>query len=394
MNFDITIVGSGLVGASLGCALQNQNLKVALLDHSPLPKHSSSDPLEARALALSDTSVQCLETLKIWPKISAHASAIQSIQISKQKHFGVSTLCAKDAQISALGYVISAALLEQALIQTLETLANISVFRPDEILDLERKENIWLIRLKSQKILRTKLLVAADGAESYLRKHQGIGIKIQDHQETAMVFNVVLTQAHQNIAYKRFTRDGSIALLPFGKNQMKCVWIVPSAKIHGFENLSETEFLEKWQATFGYRLGRLTQWGKRFSYPLKSMYAENIYGDRLVLIGNAANTVHPTAAQGFNLGLRDAAMLAEIIMEAQKAHQDIGSIDVLRRYANARSRDHQNIRQLTDRLRESSLLQHLGILASEWVLPFKHLILEQGLGKNEILPKLCRGLLL
>jgi len=390
LRFDIIIVGGGLVGASLACALKNQALKIALIDKSPL----NSKPLhnfDARALALSLPSIECLTVLSVWQKISDTASVIEAVHVSKQGHFGVTKICASEYQLPALGYVVNADDLNVALNQVVESLPNVTVFRPDEIIKLEKTVQGWTIELSNQKNLYAKLLVAADGAASSLRKHQGIEVSIQDYQQTAIVTNIALNQPHQGVAYERFLENGSIAMLPFGNNKIKCVYVVPSDQTEILRAQSDIAFLENIQRQFGHRLGFFTQLGNRIFYPLKKICAEALYGDRLVLVGNAANTLHPIAAQGFNLGLRDAATLAEILVQAHSVNQDIGSVEVLRRYADRRRDDHQAIRYFTDSLAEPHVFQWLGILASEWVMPFKRRIAERGLGRHQNLPKLCRG---
>ncbi|HXH54868.1 MAG TPA: FAD-dependent monooxygenase, partial [Gammaproteobacteria bacterium] len=279
-----------------------------------------------------------------------------------------------------------------ALNQVVETLPHVTLFRPEEIVKAEKIDQGWTIQLSNQKKLQTKLLVAAEGSESPLRKQQGIEVKVQDYQQTAIVANIALNQANQAVAYERFLENGSIAMLPFGQNCVKCVWVIPSKQLKTLEIQSDKALLENIQREFGYRLGFFTQVGKRVFYPLKNICAETLYSDRFVLIGNAANTLHPIAAQGFNLGLRDAATLAEILVQAQNANQDIGSVEVLKNYADRRIDDHQATRYFTDSLAEPHVFQWLGILASEWVTPFKRRIAERGLGRHQSLPKLCRGM--
>lgn len=391
IEFDIIIVGAGLVGASLACALKNQALKIALIDKSPL----NSKPLhnfDARALALSLPSIECLQILGVWPKICESASVIKKVHVSKQGHFGVTKICALEHQLPALGYVVNADDLNNALNQVVETLPHVTLFRPEEIVKAEKIDQGWTIQLSNQKKLQTKLLVAAEGSESPLRKQQGIEVKVQDYQQTAIVANIALNQANQAVAYERFLENGSIAMLPFGQNCVKCVWVIPSKQLKTLEIQSDKALLENIQREFGYRLGFFTQVGKRVFYPLKNICAETLYSDRFVLIGNAANTLHPIAAQGFNLGLRDAATLAEILVQAQNANQDIGSVEVLKNYADRRIDDHQATRYFTDSLAEPHVFQWLGILASEWVTPFKRRIAERGLGRHQSLPKLCRGM--
>jgi 2-octaprenyl-6-methoxyphenol hydroxylase len=390
LNFDIIIVGGGLVGASLACALNHQRLKIALIDKSTLNLNYAEN-FDARALALSVPSIACLKMLGVWSKICDTASVIKTVHVSKQGHFGVTKIRASEHQLPALGYVVNADNLNSALNQMVETLPHVTLFRPEEIIKLEKIDQGLAIQLSNQKKLNTKLLVAADGAESSLRKYHGIEAKTHDYQQTAIVANIALNQAHQAVAYERFLEDGSIAMLPFSENKVKCVYIVPSEQVELLKAQSDKEFLENIQHQFGHRLGFFTQLGKRVFYPLKNIIAESLYSDRFVLIGNAANTVHPIAAQGFNLGLRDVATLAEILVQAHNTNQDIGSVEVLRTYVNRRIDDHLVIRHFTDSLAEPHVFQWLGILAGEWVIPFKRYIAERGLGKYQNLPKLCRG---
>ncbi len=386
IEFDIVIVGGGLVGASLACALKNQALKIALIDKSPL----NSEPLHnfnSRALALSLPSIECLKMLDVWPKVCENASVIKAIHVSKQGHFGVTKIGALEYRLPALGYVVKA----DDLNQVVETLPDVRLFRPAEILKVEKIDQGWAIQLSNQKKLNTQLLVAADGAESILREQQGIEIKTKDYEQTAIVVNIALNQSHQGIAYERFLEKGSIAMLPFGENFVKCVYIVPNNQVETLKTQSDDLFFENIQYQFGHRLGFFKELGSRIFYPLKKVYAEALYAEQFVLIGNAANTVHPIAAQGFNLGLRDAATLAEMLVQAKNTQQYIGSVEVLRNYATCRRDDHQVIRYFTDSLAEPHVFQWLGILASEWVSPFKRRIAERGLGRHQNLPKLCRG---
>ncbi len=395
IDFDITIVGCGLVGATLACALQDQNIKILLIDKLPLQTNLAKN-LDARALCLTNPSVKCFKMLKIWPELVLDAAEIMEVQTTKQGYCGRSSIKAKDKGLSAMGYVVNADDLNMILNQKVMRIKNITIERPQQISHLEKKGLTWEITFESQKKFTTSLLVAADGADSLLRKHQGIGIKVVDHQQTAFVSNVECQQFHQYVAYERFTRNGSIAILPFGQkmHQVKCVWVVPNTEVERINALSETDYLNHIQECFGHRLGRFRQSSKRVIFPLRTIAAETLYGDRLVLIGNAANTLHPIAAQGFNLGLRDAALLAEMLVSARHNNQDLGAYDLLRGYADKRKEDHQSIRQLSMRLAEPSIWQWFGITATEWLPPFKHFITQWGLGNLYGLPKLCRGVAL
>ncbi len=388
MNFDIIISGRGLVGASLACCLKNQNLKIAIIDKF-LPALLGKK--NARALALSPPSIKCLEMIDVWPKIAQEASAIVKVHVSKQKHFGVTEISAAQFKLPALGAVIDADILNHALLETLSSLPNVTSFCPDEIIGLSQSKDECSMQLSSGQHLTAKLLVAAEGAVSSLRKKAGIGVKVSEHEQSAIVANVQFEQPHQGVAFERFTENGSLALLPLQMGGMKCVWIVANPQLHHSLSLEKESFLKKIQEIFGFRLGTLLSVGERVCYPLRTVVADALYSDRLVLIGNSANNLHPIAAQGFNLGLRDAAILAEKIVDILAKDEEIGTIQFLQGYAKARENDHHQVRQGTQRLLEPSALQSLGILASEYFPALKHKIGGWGLGENTCLPKLCRG---
>jgi len=385
-HFDVVIVGGGLVGASLACALKEQNLTVSLIDKVVFSDPKPCDFLDARALALSPTSIQILTAINIWHQLAAEAEPIVEIQISKQGRWSKTRLRAKEHQLPALGYVVNADRLNQVLNQSLETIPNLECFCPNAINHLFRneKENTWTIQLNGGKTVTTNLLVSAEGSGSYLRKHLGIEAKIYDYHQTAMVLNIELEQAHQGIAYERFTDTSSLALLPFGENRVKCVWALPTETIRALEKLSDDVLLREIQENFGYQLGQFVKLGRRVFYPLQSVQAESLYGDRTVFIGNAANTVHPVAAQGFNLGLRDVATLAERLVSAKKSTQDIGAVELLGAYANLRQNDHLKVLRFTHCLAEPGILQWLGILACESLPSFKRWVTKQGLGDVKV----------
>ncbi len=391
LNFDVVIVGGGLVGASLACALNHPQLSIALIDKNAFSLKTVQH-FDARALALSMPTIECLKVLNVWPKIHDTTSIIKTVHVSKQGYFGITKMCASEYALPALGYVVSADDLNAALNQAVEKLPNLTLFCPEKIMQLEKIDHDWIIQLSDQKKLRTKLLVAADGAKSQLRAQQGIAVKMKDYGQTAIGVNIALNQSHHAVAYERFLENGSIAMLPFGENRVKCVWVVPNDQLEMLKQQSDQAFLKNIQSQFGYRLGFFSEIGKRFFYPLKNVCAEHLYADRFILIGNAANTLHPIAAQGFNLGLRDVATLAEILVKTQNAQQDIGSIEVLRAYANHRIDDHVAIRHFTDSLAKPHVFQWLGILTSEWLMPFKQYVVARGLGRHQNLPKLCRGI--
>lgn len=394
MNFDIVILGGGLVGASLACALIAHGFNIALLDKS-VPDHSI-DEVKAKALALSLYSTQYLASLGIWQQIHLRAEPLRSIHVSVQGQFGMTCLNAQSSGLKELGAVINADVLNACLNQTLEKQAgsNLTLLRPNTIRALspqyEIKENReqfsgWKLTLDTGKTLYTKLLVAADGIDSCVRQDQGIEVVVHDYQSTAIVTNLQLSpsRSHDHIAYERFLKNGSIALLPFGEQRVKCVWVMPSEEAEAFLAHSTSIFLDKVQEIFGQRLGPFVHCGPRIPFRLKSMRATQLYGQGFVLIGNAANTLHPVAAQGFNLGLRDVSTLARILIHAKHNHYPLNGIELLQAYAGNRADDHSSAHQFTHRLTQGGPSISMGILACEWIPAFKQHILQTGMGVND-----------
>jgi len=389
MFFDIVIVGGGLVGASLACALRDLPLKIALIDQKPAPHQT--EIADNRALALSFSSIQCLKTLNLWSKIAEQAFPLQTVQVSKQGYWGVAEIDAKTEGLSALGAVVNAGFFNTILSDALQTIGNVHIFQPDEIIGWEKSLNTVEIELKSKNHCSTQLVVGADGVNSVVRRLEGIGIKNVEYAEIAIVGNVMATKSRPTMAFERFLGNGSIAMLPFGENGFKSVWILANSLRAEWLALSDAEYLERLQTVFGYRLGELSHLGKRDVYPLRAVSAEAIDGDRFVLIGNAANTLHPVAAQGFNLGLRDVAYLAETISLTMALKEEMGGIKMRRAYREHRRLDHQWIKTFTHQLATPSLLQWLGILGTESISVLKKQIVLGALGQNQPLPKLCRG---
>jgi 2-octaprenyl-6-methoxyphenol hydroxylase len=388
--FDVIIVGNGLVGATLACAL-GRDCRVAVIDQKDLP--SSKTIASTKALALAWPSITCLKSLGVWPLIESFFSPIFKVHISKQQRFGRAILAAKDRSLPFLGGVVDSNILNQALVDTAKTLKNVEFFQPDAIEAAEKTKAGFSLSLQSKTRLSAPLLVASDGTHSLLRKQQGIHHQTRDHQQIAIVAAVTLRHEQLGMAFEHFLDHGAIALLPSGQKTLKSVWV--SAKDAGEKLMqcSDVDYLSALQAQFGYRLGHFHHLGSRFSYPLQSVVAESLYQHRFVLIGNAANTLHPIAAQGFNLGLRDAAFLAEVVIKAQQAKEDIGSIPVLCAYAKTREIDHQQTRQFLGLLTEFHQAQTWGILGG-LVPGLKEWVIAQSLGQRTRLPKLCRGVAL
>ncbi len=388
IHFDIVIVGGGLIGTTLAIAL-SPHFKVAVIEKSPINKNSHKPVKDsnAKALALTRQSVKILEELEVWSKVSECAEAIKTVHVSSRGHFGATKIVAKELGFTELGFVVDADLLNAALNESINE--NVVLFPHTEIKQLyqEKEEKshhkiyndinfkneeflFWRLLLNSlnkketnaTETLTAKLLIGCDGTDSMLRKLMGVDAMVHDYQQTAIVVNLELANfnnlvhfklepasdnGHANIAYERFLKQGSIAMLPFGKNRVKCVWATTNEEAKLLLQMDESVFLKQVQGIFGHRLGTFTSCSQRTSYPLRSITSSCLYGQRFVLAGNAANTLHPVAAQGFNLGLRDVVTLLEILVKSKK---DPGQIEVLKKYNEKRRIDHANTQALSHSL--------------------------------------------
>lgn len=401
-QFDIVISGGGMVGASLAHALNGHGLRIAVIE--AVQADTELQPsYDDRAIALSYGSKRILEALDVWQQLKLHAEAIKDIHVSEQGQFGFARLNAQEENVDALGYVVTARDLGRVLLKGLPELDDVSLFCPAKLENFVVHENHVDVDLSDdngQQPIIASLLIAADGGKSFVRSHLDIKFKEVDYQQSAIISNLTPQIDHQNIAYERFTESGPVALLPMTQQRCALVYTVEAQDVEPTMALSDQEFLEQLQTRFGYRLGKFAKLGKRQSYPLLLKQVQEHVRPRIALIGNAAHAVHPIAGQGFNLGLRDVAVLAEVISDAVKQNNDIGSMDVLNQYANWRKKDHRNVLTATDsmvKLFSNPLgivktARNLGILASDMIPGIRHLISRQAMGLTGKQPKLSRGL--
>ena len=407
-DYDIVIVGGGMVGASLACALGEQPFKVAMIEaHS----HDLDTPpgYDDRAIALSYGTSQIFRTLGLWDKFDHKVTPIKRIHVSDRGHMGVTRIDHQQENVDALGYVITARDLGQVLYEVLSQLKNVDLLKPAQLTQLaisdpQVEATITInpdIDKPASKTLTARLLVAADGGNSSVRQLLNIDAQQHDYRQTAITANISTQRPHNNIAYERFTSQGPLALLPMGDtHQCSLVWTRHTANVDPLIALSDEEFLQQLQKEFGNRLGKFTRVGKRSTYPLKLVRATAQVRRRVALIGNAAHTLHPIAGQGFNLGMRDVATLAQVLVDEQKAQRDIGLLRVLQTYQQWRQEDHRRIIGFTDnlvrifsnRFAPLALARNLGLIATDIVPPMKHLLAKHTMGMAGKLPRLARGL--
>jgi 2-octaprenyl-6-methoxyphenol hydroxylase len=363
-TFDVVISGGGLSGCLMALSLADLHhadgtpLSIAIVEASPILKNHNLT-FDDRVLALSHGSADYLEKVGAWQGLKNDVQAIETIHISDREHYGKARIYAKEYDVSALGYVIGMALVGKSLLTVLanknKIFNNVSWFAPDNITSVNWQEESVNIMLSSGQSLFANLLIGCDGANSICRKLANIKMTETCYGQSALITNVATVNAHNNIAYERFTDTGPIAMLPLstikeGEHRCSLVWTLTPELADEMLSLNDDEFKQTLESNFGSWLGGITQVGKRHVYPLKLVQAQEQVYHRTVLLGNAAHTIHPIAGQGFNLGLRDVQQLTAVIKMALDQQQDIGLFSLLSAYAQQREKDHQQVISLTDSL--------------------------------------------
>lgn len=347
VDYDLLIAGGGLAGNCLALALQDTGMRIAIVEaHSRSRRHSNT--LGDRALALSKGTVCLLQSLNIWQGVAHLATPIEHIHVSDRGHFGKTRLSAQDEGV--FGYVIVARDLEEH-VADLTAKSAVEQFCPARITGLmsgTRQIHVTLDDDGKQHDLTARLVAGADGGQSSVRRLSHIGQKVTDYGQTALVTTIKTELPHHHTAFERFTSSGPLALLPLGDNHCAIVWSRRPHEADALLAMSDAEFIEALHQYFGYQLGELQIAAPRHAFPLILVRAEKMFAGRAVLIGNAAHQLHPVAGQGFNLGLRDVAQLAEILQHRYAQSQDIGADEFLADYAAARQRDHDRVIGFTD----------------------------------------------
>jgi 2-octaprenyl-6-methoxyphenol hydroxylase len=394
-EFDLLIVGGGMVGGSLALALQHSHLRIALVEAQPLKTHSQPS-YDDRGIALSFGSQRIFESMQLWPDIAPAATAIKHIHISDRGRFGVTRLSAEQENVPALGQVLTARELGQTLNHQLQAQADLELYCPARVSAVQQYSDHVNVTLDSGKTLKAKLLVAADGKDSTIRSLLGLDAWQQQYQQTAVTANISTDKPHQGWAYERFTDSGPMALLPMSDNRSSLVWTVKSGEEQALLAASDADFLAQLQQRFGYRAGRFVRVGQRHSHPLTLMQADMPAQQRILFIGNAAHSLHPIAGQGFNLGLRDVAVLADILADAE----DCGDMRLIQAYQQWRQQDQDQVVSATDRLvklfsNDISVLGHArgaGLALLDTLPPLKSWLARQSMGLANKQPRLGRGI--
>lgn len=402
VDFDIIISGAGLAGASLALAAAQQGLRVALIEALPRPTTRQTG-YDERSITLAYGSSRIFAGLGVWPALAQVAAPIHRIHISERGRFGATRLDRSEEGVDALGYVVNARVLGGTLFAALDALPTVTWLCPARLTAIETQSDHIAARItqnNNEQVIRAQLLVGADGTDSTVRTLLGIGINEHDYHQTAIVTTLAAERDHARCAYERFTASGAIALLPSSPTRMGLVWMQRTAAAQHALSLPDEEFLAQLQQQFGSRLGTLHSLSARRGYPLKLVQAQAQSRARSLLIGNAAHALHPIGGQGFNLGLRDIATLAQLLADARRSNTDLGAETLLEKYRVWRAQDQQRVVRFTDslvRVFESerpplAAVRPLGFLAATLCPPLKHRIARSAMGLAGRLPRIARGL--
>ncbi len=394
---DVLVVGAGMVGLAFACALKDSGLRVTLIERGETSVFESLG-MDCRVSAIVLGNQQILEGLGVWKHL--HGEAMHSMRIWDDQHpggirFDVDEIASGDTSYDALGYLVQNSHLQAALKKTLLPYDNIEILCPATIAKVEWLSGHVQIELEDGYKLAAPLIVGADGGRSWLREQADIGVYSRDYKQSGIVANVRPMIPHHGIAFQRFTASGPLAMLPMKDGLCSIVWSQFNPDVERLMALDDMGFLEELNLTFGPMLGRIEEVGKRAAFPLKGQLAMHLVRPRLALIGDAAHSIHPLAGLGVNLGLRDAMVLAQEIVDAKKYGEDWGDMSVLNRYMKLRMPDILSVmgsmeglhRIFTSQLPGLPILRGLGMKAVGNAGAMKSLLMRNSTGLTLPVPK-------
>ncbi|MCG6942282.1 MAG: 2-octaprenyl-6-methoxyphenyl hydroxylase [Thiohalocapsa sp.] len=407
-DYDLVIIGGGLVGGSLACALRGSGLRIAVVE-AATPAHPTPGAApppaqyDERVIALSLGSRRIFDGIGIWPAMAGASEPIRQVHVSDRGHCGFAHLDAADEGVEALGYVTPARAIGMAIEGCLQGADGVELLRPARLAGLHVEPHHADLEVAVDgvsRLLRTRLVVAADGGDSGVRKRLKLGVHDRPYGYAAIISTVTPAQPRPGVAYERFTDSGPLAMLPMTEGRWSVVWTAHERDVPAILTLDDDAFLAELGRRFGARLGRLERPARRIAYPLRLTLAKQITRPRVALVGNAAHTLHPVAGQGFNLGLRDVAELADLLVDAHVTGRDPGGPAVLNGYRQRRQGDQRSVALATDTLARVFVnpfpplraARDLGMLALDVCPTARHALARRFMGLHGRLPRLARGL--
>lgn len=395
-NYDIVIIGGGMVGSSFALALNKAigSASILVIDSHGMNKENRSS-FDDRSTALSLGSSQILSGFGLWDELKKDANKIEKIQVSDKGHIGTTQLSSSDYDIDALGYVIENRVFGKAINATLNASSSIDHLAPANVTKLIPTADgmkVEIEQLSSTDTIDASLVVLADGGRSPLCSQLGIGRSVEDYEQHALIANIQFQLPHSNQAFERFTDTGPLAVLPLSnhenENRASLVWTISKTQVEEYAALDQPQLISRLQERFGDRLGEISKIGKLSSYPLSLVTANEQIRPGIALLGNAAHTLHPVAGQGFNLALRDANALVESLLLAQEQGASFGDMKVLQYYLDGQVKDQQQAILATDTLVRlfsnssipKSLVRKCGLLSLELVPGLKQGFAKRAMG--------------
>lgn len=398
-DFDVVIVGGGMVGATVACALGGSGLTVALLEHELPAVFSPEQPHDLRVSALSIASKQILQTLGVWEGIvKRRCCPFRRMRVWED--LGDTEFCSDDISEPALGYIVENRITQAALWERLADFANVELICPAEIEQIRYSpESPAAVQLRDGRVLRAKVLVAADGGQSKVRQVAGIGLTGWDYQQHALVLYVETAYGQQDITWQRFVPSGPQAFLPLTGHYASLVWYNSPAEVRRLKALSEEHLQAELQRSFPACLGQVHRILASASFPLKRQHAQSYVKPGIVLVGDAAHMINPLAGQGVNIGLLDAAVLAEVLLSAHQQNYQLGDLNILSRYEQRRRSENFKMMTVMDVFYQAfsnslppvKLLRNLGLGLAQRLTPAKHRVMRAAMGLEGNLPKLAKG---
>jgi 2-octaprenyl-3-methyl-6-methoxy-1,4-benzoquinol hydroxylase len=398
-NFDVVVVGGGMVGAAVACSLGGSSLKVAVIESAPPQAFSPDQPHDLRVSALSIASKNILEAVGAWSGVvNRRLCPFRRMRVWETA--GDTEFCSDDINYPELGFIVENRVTQQALLERLESFANIELMCPATISKISYTANKPSeVLLDDGRVLTAKVLVAADGGQSRVRQLVGLGVTSWDYKQHALVIYVETDYGQQDITWQRFVPSGPQAFLPLTGHYGSIVWYNSPDEVNRLKALPNMDLMHELMAAFPDCLGKVNAILGTASFPLKRQHAQSYVKPGVALVGDAAHMINPLAGQGVNIGLLDAAALAEVLIDAVKQGLDPGDLAVLNRYEKMRR--NENLKMMTvmdvfyrvfsNQVLPVKFLRNLGLGLAERILPAKNKVMRSAMGLEGNLPKLARG---